>query len=795
MEIEPPPWTSDTIDQASKRDIVVYLRTNMASVPKFLEKHRLKGQEKAVVKGSRMPALKEAYAEFREIFAAVSPDEAEAQLREQVDPQAQLRALLQATPERRLGLAGSLAGLKMAQGEEVQFGGGVVVVEFWATWCGPCKTSIPHLNELSLKYKNDGVKFIGITSEGADEVEPFIRKMGDQFTYPVGLDNGGKVTDNYPVKGIPAAFVVDKSGIVTWQGHPADKGMEVAIEAAMDAPAAQLGTESGAATADASAVESTPDTAKPSLCRPEDYAAVLDDPAALSHAAVARGKAQLAQLMGSEQNDLDAAALLAPLEMFMLAQRLEPDNIEAKSETEKLEGVLKVLAQSKRHQHNHSEPLDVVIVGAGASGVGVALMLTRVFGLDPKRVLLVERGAGVGETFRQWPREMRFISPSFNHQGWTASFDLNSVAHGTSPAFTLHAEHPTGEQYATYLGALADSAKLRVRANTEVTAVRPLSNGGGGGFELDIASKDLFHGFDGSKPQPLRTRYVIWAAGEFQYPRASGPAFPGSELCVHNSSVRSWTKLAGDDFVVIGGYESGMDATSNLTACGKRCTVVSSTAFWNVATQDPSMELSPYTAQRLRVACASSTPPRLLAPLRVSGVERDGGDYLVRARWGPAEVERRGKHREPLSENRAAVAAELGDCKEGSEVVLRTPQPPLLCIGFEGSVVAGVAKELFAWGGESGKDGGDGCLHGSPLLTMYDESTKTPGLFLTGPAVRHGELSFCFVYKFRQRFGIVADAIARGLGRDTTEAVQQCRKMNMYLDDFSCCKAACGESC
>ena len=83
-------------------------------------------------------------------------------------------------------------------------------------------------------------------------------------------------------------------------------------------------------------------------------------------------------------------------------------------------------------------------VGAGASGVGVALMLTHTFGLSKERVLLVERGEGVGETFRRWPKEMRFISPSFNQQGWTGSFDLNSVAHGTSPAFSLHAQHPSG---------------------------------------------------------------------------------------------------------------------------------------------------------------------------------------------------------------------------------------------------------------------------------------------------------------------------------------------------------------
>ena len=56
-----------------------------------------------------------------------------------------------------------------------------------------------------------------------------------------------------------------------------------------------------------------------------------------------------------------------------------------------------------------------------------ALLLCSLFGLDPERVLLVDRGE-VGETFRRWPKEMRFISPSFNSQGWTQSFDLNSVA-------------------------------------------------------------------------------------------------------------------------------------------------------------------------------------------------------------------------------------------------------------------------------------------------------------------------------------------------------------------------------
>ena len=125
-------------------------------------------------------------------------------------------------------------------------------------------------------------------------------------------------------------------------------------------------------------------------------------------------------------------------------------------------------------------------------------------------------------------------------------------------------------------------------------------------------------------------------------------------------------------------------------------------------------------------------------------------------------------------------------------MTLRTPQAPVLCAGFEGGVALGVAKDLFAWGGAEDQGG---CASNSPLLTLQDESTTTPGLFLVGSLVRHGELSFCFVYKFRQRFGVVADAIAKGLGMDTKTAVASCREMNMFLDDFECCKGACGETC
>ena len=314
---------------------------------------------------------------------------------------------------------------------------------------------------------------------------------------------------------------------------------------------------------------------------------------------------------------------------------------------------------------------------AGASGVGCALMLTRIFGLDNMSVLLVERGESVGTSFKQWPEEMAFISPSFNQQGGTNSFDLNSIMHGTSPAYSLHAEHPTGEQYATYLGALAQAAELNVRLETEVCGLTPLSQPGEGhlGFEVRLQPAGAPAGF-GEKP--LRARYVIWAAGEFQFPKSAASLnLKGSELCMHNSTVRSWKALPGDDFVIIGGYESGCDAAVNLAAAGKRTTVIASTPFWDVATPDPSTELAPYTAARLRVATGmhSATPPRLLAPLRATSVEKaaEGGGFVVKAMYAAAaEAPKKSPLRVPCG-----FSGQSGLQQAGSEIELKTPVPPL----------------------------------------------------------------------------------------------------------------------
>lgn len=109
---------------------------------------------------------------------------------------------------------------------DVKDGKGIYVVEFWATWCGPCRTTIPHLTELQTKFKKQGVTFIGVTDEDADVVKPFVERMDDKMDYAVACDDSRATSTGYMEafgqKGIPHAFIVGKAGDIIWHGHPMD---------------------------------------------------------------------------------------------------------------------------------------------------------------------------------------------------------------------------------------------------------------------------------------------------------------------------------------------------------------------------------------------------------------------------------------------------------------------------------------------------------------------------------------------------------------------------------------------
>ena len=113
------------------------------------------------------------------------------------------------------------------KGEETTIESGkVYVIEFWATWCGPCRKSIPHLTELQEQYEDAGLVIIGISDEEVGTVRPFVEKMGKRMNYIVATDRRDATKRAWfkraGLQGIPAVFIVDRDGQLAFIGNPVD---------------------------------------------------------------------------------------------------------------------------------------------------------------------------------------------------------------------------------------------------------------------------------------------------------------------------------------------------------------------------------------------------------------------------------------------------------------------------------------------------------------------------------------------------------------------------------------------
>ena len=91
-----------------------------------------------------------------------------------------------------------------------QLRGRVVLVNFWATWCPPCRKEMPDLEALYNRFKGQGLVILAISDEELGKVEPFIAER--KITYPVMLDPGRKVNEMFQVEGIPKSFVYNREG-------------------------------------------------------------------------------------------------------------------------------------------------------------------------------------------------------------------------------------------------------------------------------------------------------------------------------------------------------------------------------------------------------------------------------------------------------------------------------------------------------------------------------------------------------------------------------------------------------
>lgn len=125
--------------------------------------------------------------------------------------------------------------LQDLEGKEVSLAdqkGQVVLVDFWATWCGPCVQELPHIQAIHQKYRDQGLIVLAVSTDiQKDIVQPFISK--NKYTFPV-LHADSEIQSNYGVSGIPTVYIIDRQGSIRFHhvgyGPGGEKQLEKEVE-------------------------------------------------------------------------------------------------------------------------------------------------------------------------------------------------------------------------------------------------------------------------------------------------------------------------------------------------------------------------------------------------------------------------------------------------------------------------------------------------------------------------------------------------------------------------------------
>lgn len=365
----------------------------------------------------------------------------------------------------------------------------------------------------------------------------------------------------------------------------------------------------------------------------------------------------------------------------------------------------------------------IVIVGAGAAGIGMGVTLVE---LGIRDFLILEQKE-IGHSFKNWPQETRFITPSFSSNGFGMP-DLNAISVDTSPAYTLGKERLSGKDYAEYLELVAKEYHLPIFTNSSVNHVKKVK-------EQYILETDLGE---------IIADYLIFAVGEYSFPKHS---FAGNEHALHYSEIDTWKQVTGNEQVVIGGNESGIDAALNLAKLGKKVSVYTNTTGLTAKEADPSIRLAPITRQRfMEFKETNQGEIKVYQKVCIANIQPNSEGYEIQTTDG----------RSIFSKNR-----------------------PLLCTGFMNGAAI-LAPHLFD------------TTSGKLVLNAIDESTISNNAFLIGPSVRNQGVIFCYIYKFRQRFAIIAEAIAQRENVPINQTrLAYYKQQAFYLDDCANCAVDC----
>ena len=96
--------------------------------------------------------------------------------------------------------------------------GKVIIINFWATWCGPCKAEMPAIQAYYDKHKGEGLEILAISMDETGDL-PEVRKIAQKFTYPIALKSESNFKSLGRIWRMPSTFVIDKDGILRKNGH------------------------------------------------------------------------------------------------------------------------------------------------------------------------------------------------------------------------------------------------------------------------------------------------------------------------------------------------------------------------------------------------------------------------------------------------------------------------------------------------------------------------------------------------------------------------------------------------
>jgi thiol-disulfide isomerase/thioredoxin len=162
----------------------------------------------------------------------------------QIDPKLVPDGLEVGTEEGQVAPDFELESLDGGESWLTDFRGHPVVLNFWATWCQPCRQEMPQLVNAYDRYKADGLVVIGLNlQEGKDLITPFATDYG--IGYPVLIDRDGDTSDEYHLLGLPTTYFIDANGVIqsVYRGPLQDKQQDTNVQGAIGETDLQQGID------------------------------------------------------------------------------------------------------------------------------------------------------------------------------------------------------------------------------------------------------------------------------------------------------------------------------------------------------------------------------------------------------------------------------------------------------------------------------------------------------------------------------------------------------------------------